>query len=92
MKVDRQISLFPRCYWLNIYKCIYLNIEKKGEKKHLRSLLWAVLQHCVEDLHVVGISGIGQLIEDHQLHHSSQVVSVCIEQLPRDLQPKQQSV
>lgn len=36
----------------------------------------------MEDLHVVGIPGIGQLIEDHQLHRGAQVVSVSIEQLP----------
>lgn len=41
-----------------------------------------MLQHCVQDLHVVGIPGIGQLVKDHQLHHHGQVVSVCIEQLP----------
>lgn len=49
---------------------------------HLWSLLGAVLQHCVENLHVVGIPGVGQLVEDHQLHHGAQVVSVRIEQLP----------
>lgn len=38
----------------------------------------------MEDLHVVGVPGVGQLIEDHQLDHSGQVVSVCIEQLPGD--------
>lgn len=59
-------------------------------KFHLWTLLWAVLQHCVEDLHVVRIPGIGQLIEDHQLHHSAQVVSVRIEQLPGESQPKYQ--
>lgn len=41
-----------------------------------------MLQHCVEDLHVVGVPGVGKLIEDHQLHHGGQVVSVRIEQLP----------
>lgn len=40
-----------------------------------------MLQHCVEDLHVVWIPGIGKLIEDHQLHHGAQVVSVSIQQL-----------
>lgn len=57
-------------------------------KQYLWSLFWAVLQHCVEDLHVVGIPGIRQLIEDHKFHHSSQVVSVGIQQLPRDLTVK----
>lgn len=49
-----------------------------------------MLQHCVEDLHVVRIPGIGQLIEDHQLHHSAQVVSVCVEQLPGESVAKHQ--
>lgn len=40
-----------------------------------------MLQHSVQDLHVVGIPGVGQLIEDDQLHHGAQVVSVCVEQL-----------
>lgn len=47
-----------------------------------------MLQHRVQDLHVVRIPGIGQLIEDHQLHHSAQVVSVCVEQLPGQLVAK----
>lgn len=51
-----------------------------------------MLQHCVEDLHVVGIPGIGELIEDHQLHHRAQVVSVRIEQLPGESRPKHQLV
>lgn len=55
-------------------------------------MLRAVLQHSVEDLHVVRIPGIGQLIEDHQLHHSAQVVFVCIEQLPGKSQPQHQLV
>lgn len=41
-----------------------------------------MLQHCVQDLHVVRIPGVGQLIEDHKLYHSGQVVSVRVEQLP----------
>lgn len=45
-------------------------------------LLWAVLQHGVQDLHVVGIPGVRQLIKYHQLHHGGQVVSVSIQQLP----------
>lgn len=36
----------------------------------------------MKDLHVVGVPGIRKLIEDYQLHHSAQVVSVRIEQLP----------
>ena len=50
-----------------------------GILPHLRGLLWAVLEQCVKDLHVVGVPGIGQLVEDHQLHHGSQVVFVCIQ-------------
>lgn len=49
---------------------------------HLWSLLWTVLQHRMEHLHVVGISGVRQLIKDHQLHHGAQVVFVSIQQLP----------
>lgn len=49
---------------------------------YLGSLFRAVLQHCMKDLHVVGVPGVGKLVEDNQLHHSSQVVSVRIEQLP----------
>lgn len=48
-----------------------------------------MLQHCVEDLHVVGIPGIGQLVEDHQLHRGAKVVSVGIEQLPGESVTKQ---
>lgn len=47
-----------------------------------------MLQHCVEHLHVVRIPGIGQLIEDHQLDHSAQVVFVCIQQLPIQVKEK----
>lgn len=49
---------------------------------YLGSLLRTVLQHCMKDLHVVWVPGIGKLVEDYQLHHSAQVVSVRIEQLP----------
>lgn len=62
----------------------------KGLWFDLWTLIWAVLQHRVEDLHVVGIPGVGQLIEDHQLYHRGQVVSVSIEQLPAESRPKYQ--
>ena len=51
-----------------------------------------MLQHRVQDLHVVGVSGIRQLIKDDQLHHSTQVVSVGIKQLPRESQQKHKLV
>lgn len=47
---------------------------------YLRSLLRAVLQHSVKDLHVIRIPGIRQFIKNHQLHHGAQVVSVSIQQ------------
>lgn len=55
---------------------------------YLRGLLWAVLQHRVKNLHVVWISGVGQLIKDHQLHHCGEIVSVGIQQLPGESQLK----
>lgn len=49
---------------------------------HLGSQLRAVLQNRVQDLHVVGVSSIGELIEDHKLDGGTQVVLVSIQQLP----------
>lgn len=49
---------------------------------HLGRQLRAVLQHCVQNLHVVGVPSIGELIEDHKLDGGTQVVLVCIQQLP----------
>lgn len=48
---------------------------------YLWSLLGAVLQHRVKDLHVIRIPGIRQFIKNHQLHHRAQIVSVSIQQL-----------
>lgn len=45
---------------------------------HLGGLLWAVLQDRMKHLHVVRISGIGQLIKDHKFNHGAQVISVRI--------------
>lgn len=47
---------------------------------YLWGLLRAVLQHRVEDLHVVRIPGVRQFVENHQLHHGAQIVSVSIQQ------------
>lgn len=60
-------------------KFIYFSSVYEG---HLRGLLWAVLQDGMKHLHVVRISGIGQLIKDHKFNHSAQVISVCIQELP----------
>lgn len=48
---------------------------------HLRGLLWAMLQDGMKHLHVVRISGIGQLVKDHKFNHGAQVISVCIQEL-----------
>lgn len=41
-----------------------------------------MLQHGVQNLHVVGVPSIGELVEDHELDGGTQVVLVRIEQLP----------
>ncbi len=41
-----------------------------------------MLQKCMEHLHIIGISGIWQLVKDHKLHHSAQIISVSIQKLP----------
>ncbi len=43
-----------------------------------------MLQNCMEHLHIIGISGIWQLVKYHKLHHSAQVISVSIQKLPAD--------
>lgn len=43
-----------------------------------------MLQNCMEYLHIIGISGIWQLVKDHKLHHSAQIISVSIQKLPAE--------
>lgn len=54
-----------------------------GTPTHLRRQLGAVLQHSVEDLHIVGIPGIREFIKNYKLDGGAQVVFVGIQQLPR---------
>lgn len=58
---------------------------------YLWSLLWAVLKNSVQDLHVVGISCIRKLIENHKLNCRAQVIPVCIQQLSAREEQRYQS-
>lgn len=54
----------------------YINIDCQLNIKalasfYLWSLLRAVLQHSVKDLHVIRIPGVRQFIKNHQLHHGA---------------------
>lgn len=53
-----------------------------GDRAHLGCQLGAVLQRSVQDLHVVGVTGVGELVEDHELDGGAQVVLMRIQQLP----------
>ena len=64
---DKASLFIPRCQY--------------GVFSYLGSMLWAVLENRVENLHVVGVPGIGQLVKDHQLHHRAEVVFVCVQKL-----------
>lgn len=83
--------MFPYWQLLKVFTILSVqSIQEEwgGGRDNLWGLFRTVLQHSVQDLHVVGVSGIGQLVEDHQFHHGGKVVSVCIEQLPGGSQPK----